>query len=113
MNEKTYPPYRNTKNIDVRFASHLGNISCGYQHLVRAFGIPTFSVDNNDTFEGTEQCLWQIEFQNGTTAIVAENRGFGSSENHYEKSTSWKVNSRDTNAFNWIKSAIRDANPNG
>lgn len=113
MNEKNYPAYRNTKEVDVRFAPQLGTISCGYHHLVRAFGQPTFSTDNNDTFEGTEQCAWNIQFQNGSAVVIAENRGFGSSDLHYEKSTSWKVNSRDTTTYNWIKEAIRDANPNG
>jgi hypothetical protein len=113
MSEKTYPPFRTSKEIDVRFAPQLGIISCGYNHLVRTFGQPTFSTDNNDTFEGTEQCSWNVQFQNGSAVVISENRGFGMSDSHYEKSTSWKVNSRDTNTYNWIKEAIRDANPNG
>jgi hypothetical protein len=99
MSEKTYPPFRTSKEIDVRFAPQ--------------FGQPTFSTDNNDTFEGTEQCAWNIQFQNGSAVVISENRGFGASDSHYEKSTSWKVNSRDTNTYTWIKEAIRDSNPNG
>jgi len=113
MSEKKYPPFRTSKEIDVRFAPQLGIISCGYHHLVRTFGQPTFSADNNDTFEGTEQCAWNIQFQNGSGVVISENRGFGISDSHYEKSKSWKVNSRDTNTYTWIKEAIRDANPNG
>jgi hypothetical protein len=113
MSDKNYPPYRTTKEIDVRFAPQLGVIACSYQHLVRTFGQPTFSTENNDTFEGTEQCAWQVQFQNGSSVIIAENRGFGTSENHFHAAKSWKVNSRDEKTYNWIKEAIRDANPNG
>lgn len=113
MTEKKYPPFRTSKDIEVRFAPQIGIISCGYHHLIRAFGQPTLSVENNDTFEGTEQCSWNIQFQNGSTVVISENRGFGMQDSHFEKSTSWKVNSRDTTVYNWIKEAIRDANPNG
>lgn len=113
MSEKNYPPFRMSKEIDIRFAPQVGIMNCGYQHLVRTFGQPTFSTENNDTFEGTEQCAWHIQFQNGSTVVISENRGFGASESPFHQSTSWKVNTRDTTAYNWIKEAIRDANPNG
>jgi hypothetical protein len=112
MSEKTYPQFRTSKDIDIRFAPQVGVMSCGYNHLVRAFGIPTFSVDNNDTFEGTEQCAWNVQFENGLTVCIAEERGFGKAEQHYERATSWKVNSRDERTYNWIKQIIRDSNPN-
>jgi hypothetical protein len=113
MADRQYPAFRTTKAVDVRFAPQIGTLSCGYHHIVRAFGQPTFSVDNNDTFEGTEQCAWQIQFQNGSAVVLSENKGFGSGDSHYEKSNSWKVNSRDEKTIQWIKQAIRDANPNG
>lgn len=113
MSDKLYPPFRTSRDIDVRFAPQVGIIGCTYQHLVRTFGQPTFSTENNDTFEGTEQCSWHVQFQNGAMATIAENRGFGMSDSHFEKTTSWKINSRDTNVYNWIKDAIRDSNPNG
>jgi hypothetical protein len=113
MTDRQYPAFRTTKELDVRFAPQIGTISCGYHHIVRTFGQPTFSIENNDTFEGTEQCSWQIQFQNGSTAVLAENKGFGSGDQHYEKNNSWKINSRDEDTIEWIKQAIRDSNPNG
>lgn len=113
MNEKSYPMFRTSRDIETRFAPQLGIMSCGYNHLVRAFGQPTFSVENNDTFEGTEQCAWHIQFANGLTATIAEERGFGKAEQNYHQSTSWKVNGRDGKTYEWIKQIIRDANPNG
>ena len=113
MSERQYPKFRTSKNIEMKFVPQVGVMSCEYRHILNTFGQPTFSSDNNDTFEGTEQCAWNIQFQNGSAVVIAENRGFGSSDSHYEKSTSWKVNSRDTNTYTWIKEAIRDSNPNG
>ena len=113
MNDRTHPMFRTSKNLDIRFAPQMGIISCDYQHLVRAFGQPTFSTDNNDTFEGTEQCAWNIEFQGGSTVSIAENRGFGKGEQNYQECKSWKINSRDERTYNWVKQIIRESNPNG
>lgn len=113
MENKPYPMFRTSKDIDIRFAPQVGIMSCGYGHLVRAFGQPTFSIENNDIFEGTEQCAWNIQFENGLAVSIAEERGFGLSEQHYERSTKWKVNSRDERVYEWVKQIIRDANPNG
>ncbi len=113
MSDKSYPMFRTSRDIEVRFAPQIGIMSCGYSHLVRAFGQPTFSVENNDTFEGTEQCAWHIQFENGSTVVVSEDRGFGKSEQHYERATTWKVNGRDERTYNWVKEVLRDANPNG
>lgn len=113
MNDRAYPMFRLSRDIDIRFLPQIGIMSCGYKHLVRAFGQPTFSIENNDTFEGTEQCAWNIQFENGLTATIAEERGFGKSEQHYERCTSWKVNGRDNRTYEWIKEIIRDSNPNG
>lgn len=111
--EKSYPAYRTNKNIDNRFAPQLGVIQCAYNHLVRTFGQPTLSADNNDTFDGTEQCAWLIEFENGNMVTVSEEKGFGDREHDYKKSDTWKINSRSPHTYEWIKQAIRDSNPNG
>lgn len=113
MSDKSYPMFRTSRDIEVRFAPQIGVMSCGYNHIIRAFGQPTFSVDNNDTFEGTEQCAWHIQFENGSTVVISEERGFGKAEQHYERANSWKVNGRDERTYNWVKEIIRDSNPNG
>lgn len=110
--EKNYPRFRTSRELDVRFAPQLGIMQCGYNHIVRAFGQPTFSVENNDTFEGTEQCAWHIEFENGNTAVIAEERGFGDRDHNVKDTTAWKVNSRSPHMYEWIKQIIRDSNPN-
>ncbi len=111
--EKQYPRYRNSKDLDLRFTPQISVMDCAYRHIVNAFGQPTFSSDNNDTFEGTEQCSWQIQFETGELVLISEERGFGDREHDYKTSKSWKVNTHSKNAYEWVKQAIRDANPNG
>lgn len=113
MAEPTYPAFRTGKDVEARFAPNVGVLSCNFNHILRAFGRPNFSVDNNDSFEGTEQCAWHIQFQTGHTAILSENREFGNLEDSYELSKTWKVNTRHPQTYEWIKQIIRDANPNG
>ncbi len=111
--EKQYPRYRTSKDLDLRFTPQISVMDCAYRHIVNAFGQPTFSSDNNDTFEGTEQCSWQIQFETGELVLISEERGFGDREHDYKTSKSWKVNTHSKNAYEWVKQAIRDANPNG
>lgn len=113
MENRKYPKYRTTKNLDLKFSPQIAVMECGYNHIVRTFGQPTFSANNNDTFDGTEQCAWVVQFETGEVVRVAEERGFGDKEHDYTKSTRWKVNSATTRAYEWLKEAIRDANPNG
>lgn len=112
MSTENYPKYRVSKDIEVKFAPPQGKINCSFHQIVRAFGRPPLSVDNNDSFEGTEQCQWNIQFETGHRAIIAESRAFGNTEQHYEKTTNWKVNSLEPRVFEWIKQIIRDSNPN-
>lgn len=112
MSEQTYPKYRLSKDIEIRFAPRQTVISCTYNQLVRSFGRPNLSVDNNDSFDGTEQCAWHIQFESGDAVILAEHRPFGETERHYEASREWKINTRSTRAVEWVKQIIRDSNPN-
>lgn len=111
MATPNYPKYRSGKDIEARFAPLQGTLGCNFEHITAAFGRPTFSVDNNDTFEGNETCAWHIQFETGETAILAENREFGNQEDSYEIAKTWKVNSRFPNTHAWIRQIIRDANP--
>lgn len=111
--ERNYPKFRNTREAENRFAPQVGVMECGYHHLVRTFGQPTFSAENNDTFEGTEQCSWQIQFENGDVVTISEERGFGDREHDVKNTKKWKVNTRTPRSYDWIKEAIRDSNPNG
>jgi hypothetical protein len=113
MSDRQYPKFRTSKDIQMKFVPQVGVMSCEYRHIVNTFGQPTFSSDNNDTFEGTEQCVWHIQFETGETISVSEERGFGDREHDYKKSKSWRVNTHSKNAYEWVKQAIRDANPNG
>lgn len=113
MATKEYPRYRTSKELEIRFAPQVGVMSCGYNHLVRTFGQPTFSSGNNDTFEGTEQCAWHVQFENGDLVRIAEERGFGDREHDYTQSKAWRVNTHAPRAYAWVKEAIRDANPKG
>lgn len=113
MLDKQYPKFRNTKQVELRFSPQIGIMECGYSHIVRAFGQPTFSAGNNDVFDGTEQCAWIIQFETGEVVRIAEERGFGDREHDYTETKRWKVNSVTSRAYDWIKQAIRDANPNG
>jgi hypothetical protein len=111
--EKSYPKYRTSKELQMKFAPQVAVMSCGYNHIARTFGQPTLSAGNNDTFEGTEQCAWLIQFESGDTISIAEERGFGDREHDYTHTKTWKVNTRSQRAYEWVKQAIRDANPNG
>lgn len=113
MTEKNYPKFRSIRELELRFAPQIAIMECGYHHLTRTFGQPTFSAANNDTFEGTEQCAWQIQFESGEVVRIAEERGFGDREHNPMQTTRWKVNSASSRGYDWIKEAIRDANPNG
>ena len=42
MSQKSYPMFRTSRDIEIRFAPQIGVMSCGYNHLVRAFGQPIF-----------------------------------------------------------------------
>jgi len=113
MSNKKYPKFRNTREIEFRFSPQIAVMECGYNHIVRTFGQPTFSAGNNDVFDGTEQCAWQIQFETGENVRIAEERGFGDKDHDYMKTTRWKINSASNRAYDWVKEAIRDANPNG
>lgn len=113
MSNRKYPKFRSNKELELRFAPQVAIMECGYNHIVRTFGQPTFSAGNNDVFDGTEQCAWQIQFETGEVVRIAEERGFGDKEHDYTQSTRWKVNSASTRAYEWIKQAIRDSNPRG
>lgn len=109
--ELTYPKFRSNKNVLVKFAPNVGTLACTYNQVVRAFGQPSLSIDNNDTFDGTEQCCWLVQFETGETVSISENRAFGNTEAHYNNSHEWKINTRSVRTYEWIKSIIRDANP--
>lgn len=112
-NERNYPKFRNTRTVENRFAPQVAVMECTYTHLIKTFGRPTFSAENNDTFEGTEQCSWQIQFESGEIVTISEERGFGDRDHDIKNTTRWKVNSRSTQSYDWIKAAIRDSNPKG
>ena len=110
--KKEYPRYRTSKDLNLKFTPQISVMECAFRHIVKAFGQPTFSTDNNDQFEGTEQCAWHIQFENGNTAVIAEERGFGDREHDVKATKTWKVNSHSPHIFEWIKQIIRDSNPN-
>lgn len=111
--KKEYPRYRTSKDLNLKFTPQISVMECAFRHIVKAFGQPTFSTDNNDQFEGTEQCAWQIEFETGDLVLISEERGFGDREHDYRSSKTWKVNTHSQRAYGWVKEIIRDANPNG
>lgn len=111
--ERSYPRYRTGKNIEIKMTPQLGIIECGYKHLVRTFGQPNYNRDNGDEFDGLEWCAWHIQFESGELVRIIDTREFGNMETDYTKGTKWKVNTRSKAAYEWIKEAIREANPNG
>jgi hypothetical protein len=113
MENKQYPKYRTSKELHFKFTPQLAVMQCSYSHIVNAFGQPTFSSGNNDNFDGTEQCAWHIQFETGQTIKIAEERGFGDRDHDYTKSNTWKINTLQSIAYEWVKQAIRDANPRG
>jgi hypothetical protein len=111
--EKSYPAYRTGKNIQIKMAQQMGIIECNFNHLLRTFGRPNYNRDNGDEFDGLEWCAWHIQFESGELVRITDSRQFGNMENDYTKCNQWKVNTRSEKAYEWIKQAIRDSNPNG
>lgn len=110
--EKKYPPFRTSKNVDIRMTPQMGIIECDYKHLIRAFGQPNFSRDAGDEFDGLERVSWHIEFQSGEKVRLCNVRSFeGSLEEDYTRTKNWRVNTHSLEAYSWIKEVIRDANP--
>ena len=110
---RTYPRYRAAKNVQIKMTPQMGIIECSHKHLIRAFGQPTFTRDAGDEFDGVERIAWHIQFESGETVRICDVRSFGSIEDEPSKVTNWRVNTHSTNAYEWIKEAIRDSNPNG
>lgn len=113
MENKKYPPYRAGKSIVIKMIPQIGIIECQYKHLVRAFGQPTFSRDAGDEFDGVERMAWHIQFQSGEVVRICDVRAFGSMEDEPTRVNNWRVNTVSQNAYEWIKEAIRESNPNG
>lgn len=111
--EKKYPPFRTGKNVTIKMTPQMGIIECAYRHLIRTFGQPNFSRDAGDEFDGVERLSWHIQFQSGDTVRICDVRPFGSMEDDPSKVLNWRVNTHSTNAYEWVKEAIRDSNPNG
>lgn len=113
MENKKYPAYRTGKDIQVKMIPQMGIIACDHRHLVRSFGQPSFSRDAGDEFDGVERLAWHIQFESGELVRICDVREFGSLEDEPTKTKNWRVNTLSQNAYEWIKEAIRDANPNG
>lgn len=112
MENKSYPPFRTGKNIQIKMTPQMGVIDCGYKHLIRSFGQPTFNRDSGDEFDGVEKIAWHIQFESGECVRISDVRSFGATSEDYTTTTNWRVNTHSTSAYEWIKEAIRDANPN-
>lgn len=113
MENKSYPRYRTGKSIEIKMTPQIGSMECGYHHLVRTFGQPTFSSEAGDEFDGVEKVAWHIQFESGELVRISDIREFGALENDQNKMKVWRVNTHSQDAYNWIKQAIRDSNPNG
>lgn len=113
MENKSYPPFRTGKDVTIKMTPQMGIIECSYKHLVRTFGQPTYSRDAGDEFDGVERVSWHIQFQSGEVVRLCDVRQFGSMEDEPSRTTNWRVNTHTNNAYEWIKEAIRDSNPNG
>ncbi len=113
MEDKSYPPYRTGKDVTIKMTPQMGVIECSYKHLVRTFGQPNYSRDAGDEFDGVERVSWHIQFQSGETIRICDVRSFGSMDDDTSKVINWRVNTHSEDAYNWIKQAIRDSNPNG
>lgn len=108
-----YPKHRMSKNIVVKMAPQLGIMGCEYRHLLKAFGLPTFSTDSGDEFDGVEKVAWHIEFETGHVAKICDVRPFGTHDIDYKTVKEWRVNGHDQKVYDWIMEKVRDANPNG
>lgn len=106
-----YPRYRMGKDIVIKMTPQHIVMECGYNHLIRAFGQPTFSHDAGDEFDGIEHYAWHIQFETGEKIRVSDIRNFGTDESP-NKITNWRINTHSHDAYEWLKSIIRDANPN-
>ena len=113
MEEKQYPKFMVSKNIEIKMTPQMGIIECNYRHLINAFGQPSYSRDAGDEFDGVERVAWHIQFQTGERVRLSDVREFGSMEDDQTKVNKWRVNTHSTDAYNWIKEVIRDANPRG
>lgn len=107
-----YPKYRLGKSVEVKMTPQSGIMKCNYKHLVRAFGQPTFSTESGDEFDGVEKVAWHIQFETGHVAKISDVRPFGIHDMDFKTVSEWKVNSHNTEVYEWIKDIIRDANPN-
>jgi hypothetical protein len=112
MSEHAYPKFATGKGIEIKMTPQMGVIECGYGHLIRTFGQPTYSRDAGDEFDGVERVAWHIMFQSGERVRISDVRVFGSLEDDHNKIKNWRVNTHSQNAYNWIKQAIRESNPN-
>ncbi len=113
MSNHSYPKFATGKGIEVKMTPQMGIIECQYRHLTRTFGQPTFSRDAGDEFDGVERVAWHIMFESGERVRICDVREFGSMEDDQNKIKNWRVNTNSQNAYNWIKQAIRESNPNG
>lgn len=108
---KKYPAYRMGKDIEVKMTPQIAVMECGYNHIVKAFGQPTFSHDAGDDFDGIEHYAWHIQFETGEKVRVCDIRTFGVEEAS-GTINQWRVNTHSIRAYEWLKEIIRDANPN-
>lgn len=113
MSSQSYPKFATGKDIEIKMTPQMGIIECSYKHLVRTFGQPTFSRDSGDEFDGVEKIAWHVVFETGDRVRICDVRQFGSMEDDFSKTTNWRVNTHSENAYEWIKQAIRESNPNG
>jgi hypothetical protein len=63
MEEKQYPRFMVSKNVEIKMTPQMGIIECNYRHLVNAFGQPSYSKDSGDEFDGVERVAWHIQFE--------------------------------------------------
>ena len=106
-----YPKYRLGKSVAVKMTPQSGIMKCDYKHILRAFGQPTFSTESGDDFDGVEKVAWHIQFETGQVAKISDVRPFGTHDIDHKTVKEWRVNSHNTDVFEWIKQIIRDANP--
>jgi hypothetical protein len=113
MSNHAYPKFATGKGIEIKMTPQIGIMECQYKHLVRTFGKPTYSRDAGDEFDGVERVSWHIMFESGERVRICDVREFGALEDDSIKARKWRVNTHSKSAYDWIKQAIRDSNPNG